>query len=57
MHAHVADDGAKLLKVNLAVVVLVGVLDGLVHDLLELRVLQVGADHLEELGPNSTEIF
>ena len=49
MHAHVADESAELLKVDLAVVVLVGKLDGLVHDLLELRVFQVGAYHLEKL--------
>ena len=50
----VADDLAELLEVDLAVVVLVREEDRLVDDLLELRVLQVGAhhhlQHLEELA-------
>ena len=50
MHVGVAHDLAELLKVDLAVVVLVGEEDGLVDDLLELRVLQVGSHHhLEDL--------
>ena len=54
MHVGVAHDLAELLKVDLAVVVLVGEEDGLVDDLLELGVLQVGAhhhlEHLEQLA-------
>ena len=49
VHAHVAHEGAELVEADLAVVVLVGELDRLVDDLLQLRVLQVRADHLEEL--------
>ena len=45
MHVRVADDLAELLEVDLAVLVLVGKVDGLVDNLLELGVLQVGAHH------------
>jgi len=49
----VADDAAELLEVDAAVVVLVGEKDCLVHNLLELRVLQIVAhhhfQHLEQL--------
>ncbi len=54
MHVRVSHDLAELLEVDLSVVVLVGEEDGLVHDLLQLRVLQVGAhhhlEHLEQLA-------
>ena len=49
VYTHVTNESTELFEVDLAVVVLVGKLDGLVHDLLELRVLQVGAYHLEKL--------
>ena len=50
MHVRVADDLAELLEVDLAVLILVGKVDGLVDNLLELGVLQVGAHHhLEDL--------
>ena len=41
----VSYDFAELFKVDFPVLVLVGEEDGLVHDLLELGVLQVGAHH------------
>ena len=45
-----ADDGAELLVRDLAVLVEVGLDDGLVDDLLQLHVVEVGADHhLEHL--------
>ena len=54
VHVRVPDDLAKLLKVDAAVLVLVGEEDRLVDDLLQLRVLQVGAHHhlqdLEQLA-------
>ena len=53
MHVRVADDLAKLLKVDFAVFVLVGKEDCLVDDLLQLSVFQIGThhhfQHLEEL--------
>ena len=45
MHAHSPHDGAKLLEVDLAVLVLVGVQHGPVHDLDKLLVLQIFPDH------------
>ena len=41
----VSYDFAELFKVDFSVLVLVGEEDGLVHDLLELGVLQVGPNH------------
>ena len=53
MYIRVADDFAKLFKVDLAVLVLVGEEDCLIDDLLQLSVFQVGThhhfQHLEEL--------
>ena len=40
MDAHVAHEGAELVEADLAVVVLVGELDRLVDDLLQLCILQ-----------------
>lgn len=45
MYVSVAHHVAELLERDLAVLVLVGEQDGLVHDLLQLRVLQVVAHH------------
>ncbi len=54
MYVCVADDLAELLKVDLAVVVPVCEENSLIHYLLQLRVLQIGAhhhlEHLEELA-------
>ena len=53
MYVGVADDLAKLLKVDFAVFVLIGKEDCLVDDLLQLSVFQIGThhhfQHLEEL--------
>ena len=45
MNVCVADNFAKLLKVDFSVLILVGKQDGLVNNLLELCVFQVGPNH------------
>ena len=45
----VADDGAKLLEIDFSVLVFVGEEDGLVDDLLQLGVLQIGPDLKEKI--------
>ena len=45
MNVCVADDFAKLLKVDFSVPIFVGIQDGLVNNLLDLFVFQVGPNH------------
>lgn len=55
VYVGIADHAAELLEGDLAVLVAVREQDGLVHDLLELRVLQVVAHHhLQDLRPDNT---
>ena len=49
MDVGVADDVAKLLEADFSVLVFVGEEDGLVDDLLQLGVLQIGPDLKEKI--------